>query len=114
MQTIVVMNEQHKLFPEQKKILNAKFPGWTPVLILASGWSLERQIHFCAEELRGVDRVVFVSPIPYVLARLSFMSGQGIPIGIYIFINEKRVKKELPNGKVIQIVSPDGWRLVAI
>ena len=114
MKTVVVINQQHSLFPIQRDLLDQKFSGWEPRFIPASGWSLEQQIHFCKEELRGVDRVVFVSPIPYVLARLYFMSGQGIPIGIYIFINEKRVKKELPNGKIIQTVAPDGWRLISI
>ena len=114
MKTVVVINQQHSLFPIQRDLLDQKFPGWEPRFIPASGWSLEQQIHFCKEELVGVGSVVFVSPVPYILARLSFLSGQGIPIGIYIFINEKRVKKELPNGKIIQTVAPDGWKLVLI
>ena len=114
MKTLVLMNQQHDLFPIQKELLNQKFPGWKPVFIPASGWSLEQQIHFCKEELVGVGSVVFVSPVPYILARLSFLSGQGRPLAVYVFVNDKRVKKELPNGKIIQTVASDGWKLIII
>ena len=114
MKTLVIMNEQHKLFPYQKHILDSNFGNWEPILVPSEGWPLEKQILFCSEELEGIKGVVFVSPIPYVLARLSYMSGQGYPIAVYVFVNDERAKKELPDGQIIQALSPDGWQLIVI
>jgi hypothetical protein len=52
--------------------------------------------------------VVFVSPIPAMIKRLVATKGAD---EVLIFCNDKREKKELPNGKVIYVVAQDGWYL---
>lgn len=98
MKTIVIMNTAHSLMEEQQNILATKFP---------EGWNLEqlREIAYSLVE----KQVVFVSPVP-VLIGLTAKAG----IETYIFHNDKRDKKELPNGKIIMVVSQTGWELVLI
>jgi len=67
---------------------------------------------------------VFASPIPYLVKRLSFRAGaqhvdfvEGLDLRlnagqVFIFHNDKREKKELPNVKVIFTVAKTGWKLV--
>lgn len=50
--------------------------------------------------------MVFVSPIP-VLIGLTVKNG----IDTYIFHNDRRDKKELPNSKIIMVVSQTGCML---
>jgi len=57
--------------------------------------------------------VVFASPIPYLIKLLSrqlnFTIDEGLKhaYNVLIFHNDKREKKELPNGKVIMTVFPN-------
>ncbi|NTW13832.1 MAG: hypothetical protein HGA31_02250 [Candidatus Moranbacteria bacterium] len=118
MRRIVVMNESHKLFPEQKTLLQEKFGTYEILSVPEEGWTLE--------EMRGVadsidlwqDQVLFVSPVPYLLATLSFKAGEmcGLvgPIpedrrGVYIFHNDLREKKELPGGRIVSVTATTGW-----
>ena len=122
----VIINEQHKLFAEQKKLLNRKFGnGWEFLKVPAAGWSLEKQRDIIKKRFQRGEIAVFASPIPYLLYRLSWSSGawancQGnnLPDNfafcreVWIFHNDVREKKELPNGKIIQVVAEKGWQLV--
>ena len=120
----VIINEQHGLFREQKDLLDERFrKEWEFVKIPAEGWSLEQQENF-AYGLDG-ETLVFASPVPYLLMRTAFASGAWITsesknhcpddvrVGnVYVFHNDKRDKKELPGGKIIQVVSETGWKLL--
>src|SRR5690554_3567804 len=141
--TIVIMNEQHSLLPEQEKILNEKFnflaprvevdseyakwehadpyedvvcSGWNVMSVPAGGWSKE-EIDNNVRKLKKAENVVFVSPVPYMLKIMTYNKGMGDELGydypnIYLFHNDNREKKELPNGKVISVIAQTGWELV--
>lgn len=105
MKALVVLNEQHKLMDEQVSILDGLF-DWTIKPVPSSGWSLS-QMREVLQELKSFDgEVVFASPVP---ALLLGMEGRG-----FLFHNDKREKKELPNGKVIMVVAQTGWQLVSL
>ena len=80
--------------------------GWEIYNVPENGWKLE-EINKIANELCH-DVVVFASPIPALMKDLtSYMSRTW-----HVFHNDNRVKKELPNGKIIMTVSPTGWTIV--
>lgn len=104
----VIINQNHKLMPEQEQILNQSFPhGWWFYNVPASGWSLE-DIKEVAKDLSG-KIVVFVSPVPYLIKLLSLDREN---TKVFIFHNHFREKKELGNGKIIHTVASTGWQLV--
>ncbi len=126
MKTLLVINEQHSLMPEQETLLKEKFGTWESVLVPASGWTrdyMEGQARIWADRHLNI---VFASPIPTLLALVSYYAGYGkggidagqgfIGLGMHVFIlhNDKREKKELPNGKIINAVSSTGWQLVPV
>lgn len=120
------MNEQHALLPEQERILKEKFESYDILKVPADGWTLEEienQIKDIINE--QVDTVICVSPIPYLINRLSSMHAWYEANVHYeatfditkspkvlIFHNDNRVKKELPNGKIISVVAQEGWQLI--
>lgn len=123
----VIINEQHTLLPAQEKELKECF-GDAPVeevLIPAEGMSIKDQgklIEYL-EEKSGA--LVFVSPLPVMLAHAAFGKGmieqeKADNMGyshvdypdVFVFANDKREKKELPNGKVISVVAKEGWKLI--
>lgn len=126
----IVINEQHSLKKEQRELLEKQFPlnRWNHnyIKVPEAGWSFDEQ-NQQAGELTG-KTVVFVSPVPYVLAKLSFWQGYGeagsLPeVGLplkggeteaFLFHNDNREKKELPNGRTISVVAETGWELVSI
>ena len=123
--TKIIINEQHGLIEEQRQLLEEKFGSNIEMLLVpASGWTLE-EMETVAKDLEG-ETVVFVSPIPFLLSALSFMSGYGHEstclsanghlmgenTNVFIFHNDNREKKELPNGKVIFTVAKTGWQLI--
>ena len=112
MKNIVIINEQHSLLPEQKQLI-ARLDGIGGTLkVPRNGWTLqeiyqvEKRLH---EENTGSQRYIFVSPVPVLLGLLCRWSSK-----VYVFHNDKREKKELPNGKIIYTVAEDGWQLVPI
>lgn len=125
----VIMNENHTLLPEQERILKEMFPDLEPEFLFApaTGWTKEEMDKIVAsfrEAAIGSDYyhtqdVVFVSPIPYLLreltrAEVSINTGIWVDTGIWVsvFHNDRREKKELPDGRVIQVVAQEGWQLV--
>lgn len=127
MKNIVIINEAHSLLNEQEKILNETFSTYEFLYVPQSGWSYEEQRRIVRELVGGERKnIIFVSPVPVLLALISFYKGYGqagIEIGqpfvgcntnLYLFHNDKREKKELPNGKIIYVVSHTGWQLVEI
>jgi len=110
-----VINQAHSLMPEQDSILNSLIDEGDNLIrvdIPEEGLNLDKQIelaHSLMDEMREEDYLVFVSPIPcmlgYICAQIE--SSQNV----LVFGNDRRDKKELPNGKIIQVVSPTGWYL---
>lgn len=122
----VVLNEQHTLMDDQVKLLNEKFgeDGWEILPVPASGWTKEQMEEVLhkgewGERLYHHD-VVFASPVPYLLGKLVFHAAFDVGYNgynryrVFIFHNDHRDKKELPNGRVIQVVAKTGWELVEI
>ena len=136
---VIIINEQHTLLQVQEELLNKRFDSWDVLLVPASGWDLETQKDKCRymennyikanhEEYQQGWSIVFVSPLPYMIKRLSsensypgmestcfgdkFHTGEGDLNKILVFHNDKREKKELPGGKIINVVARTGWGLV--
>jgi len=112
MRAKVIINENHKLLPEQKEILDKRFGdgGWVKFPVPSEGWNLDQMVEVKLQ-LQN-DPIVFVSPIPYLIRELAILSTNLI----LIFHNDHREAKEitLPNGqkKIIHVVSKHGWKLV--
>lgn len=128
MKAIVIINETHSLFPEQENILRERFEEIEFVKVPASGWTLE-EMRKIADDLHkripwdGESAIVFASPIPYLLRELTEMAisaEMGDDYDVYtknlydvlVFHNDHREKKELPDGRIIQVVAATGWQLV--
>lgn len=143
----LIMNEQHSLLEDQERVLEEKFADAEieKISVPAEGWTLQemneaiRDIYLELVEAtpkfpdnpkmgefydftygRKPTAVVFVSPIPYMIKRLTQLSIVAdidgactfMEYGTFIFHNDKREKKELPNGKIIYTVAQEGWQLV--
>lgn len=105
----VFINEQHKLLPEQEKILREGIDEFEIVNVPSDGWN-SCQIVDKIDELNIDKKVmfIFVSPIPLMIA-LSVK--EGIIVGI--MHNDKREKKEV-NGKIVSTIAQTGWELIII
>ena len=108
---VVIINEAHKLFPEQREILDRLFE-WERLDAPKNGWTLA-EMEEMADEL--YDRyceerfvVVFASPIP---ALMKLILGNHDHDDVLIFHNDHREKVELPDGRIINRVAKTGWRL---
>ena len=125
MKVYVIINEQHSLFPQQREILDQEFPIWEFYKIPAEGLTLDEQRQV-VQELKG-NIIVFASPVPFLMKELAYIAGfavnikncenaNGLLVGygthVLVFHNDKREKKELPNGKIISVVAETGWQLV--
>lgn len=125
---VVIVNENHTLLPEQERILKEEFDLEAEFLFApATGWSKEEMDKIVAsfkEAAIGPERyhtqnVVFVSPIPYLLRELTRAEFIAYPecsietgIRVYVLHNDRREKRELPDGRIIQVVAQEGWQLV--
>ena len=119
----LIINEQHNLFLQQENILK-NFGEVKIVKVPAAGWTLEKLKNFEVDnKLQSRDTVIFASPIPFLIKELTSilvwlnnpdMSGDnvGLKYNVLVFHNDKRDKLELPNGKIINRVSAEGWMLV--
>jgi len=115
METTIIINEQHELLPQQARILEEKFGDYQRILVPSEGWNKEERDHIC-DSLIG--NVIFVSPIPGMIQRLAAdaaeaaaEAGHSAVLRTFVFANDHRVKKELPNGKVISVTAQEGWYL---
>jgi len=105
MRTIVIMNETHKLMDEQHKLLEV-FGEYDILSVPKAGWTIDDMNNL---DIDIDDRIVFVSPVPYLLAKLSKRGYE-----VYLFHNDNRHKVELPDGKVIFRIPEKGWKLIKI
>ena len=120
MKALVVINEEHTLFPDQERVLLEHFESFERVNVPAEGWTLD-EIRATAENLwskSGEHAIVFASPIPALLAMLARWNGQVegthamTEQNVFVLHNDRRDKKELPGGKIIAAIAAEGWQLV--
>lgn len=108
MKPIVIMNQTHSLMQDQQDVLDKTFPQGFDILgVPADGWTLQQQLDI-TQDLIG-KTVVFVSPVPVLLAKATKLG-----VDAYVFHNDNRDKKQLPNGKIIMVVAQTGWQLIHI
>jgi len=113
---LVVINEQHKLMPDQIRALNEKFGEgfWERLDAPADGWTAEQQISKLAM-VGTFEGYVFASPIPFMLMEASKQAGQG-GRSVWVFHNDNRDKKEVDDGKggrkLISTVAATGWQIL--
>lgn len=121
MKTIIIMNEQHNLLPQQEELINGLNAPVEIIKVPADGWN-KRQILDCVDNIKHLAtrgerlNIVVLSPIPLLLAALSMLQGYGELdySAVYVLHNDRREKKELPNGKIISVVAQEGWELIDI
>jgi len=116
----VILNEQHQLMDAQKAELDERFnpDGWEIFPVPENGWKLD-EMQKIAEGLSRVQ-VVFASPVPALMKLLSAYSVDcqaqrtdgGTTETFFVLHNDRREKKELPNGKIIMTVAKTGWVIV--
>ena len=114
METTIIINEQHKLLSEQESILKETFGTYSTLLVPSNGWNKQYRDSLC-KVLTG--NIVFVSPIPgmildlAVTAALESASTGKFSVRPWVFSNDTREKRELPNGTIINTVAKTGWYL---
>ena len=125
MKTFVVINRQHELFPEQYNILKKEFGKFHYIRIPPEGWTLSEQMKLIeklsqlTEKYSGLN-VVFASPVPILIAFLSYESAlrkhikHTEPLNVFIFHNGHREKRVLPDGRIITVIPKTGWKLVEV
>ena len=106
----VIKNEQHKLLNSQRDIIMSRWDKMEIFPVPANGWGKDDIISIAEQLALDGDDVIFVSPVPLLLAKLVKKNMNNI----FVFFNSHREKKELPNGKIIFTVPTDGWELVKI
>jgi hypothetical protein len=110
---IVVLNEQHSLMSEQEEILKDTFDSFNIKSVPANGWTLEEMrniaIELSGEMVKGVN-IIFASPVPALMIFTAKLEMHNIG-RVAVFHNDRREKKELPNGKIIFTVAQTGWEL---
>ncbi|MFZ6028049.1 MAG: hypothetical protein ACOYYS_10065 [Chloroflexota bacterium] len=105
---IVIINEQHTLTTEQEAQILALWSGYETLKVPAAGWTFD-EMNAQAKAITASypHAVVFVSPVPYLLARLA--RRERMPI--FVFHNDRREKVER-DGKISYRIPADGWELV--
>lgn len=103
---IVVINKSHTLLEDQEKVLKTAGYEYTLHKIPANGLSLT-EMGEVVNSFPAWSKIIFLSPVP---AMMSLLNRKGKRFKV--FHNDSRVKKELPNGKIIMTVAPTGWELV--
>jgi hypothetical protein len=106
----VVLNEQHQLMEDQKRVLDERFTadGWELYPVPANGWTLEQMEEKVKSEGLYTVEVVFASPIPAMMKILNSWASNKW----HVLHNDRREKKELPGGKIIMTVAKEGWQIV--
>ena len=119
MKTIIIINETHSMMDEQRFIIEERFGQKYEFLKVPSqGWTLdemERVIEEIWEEYMnsvGEMNIVFVSPVPYLLKELALLGAEYTSFNVLVMHNDRREKKELPDGRIISVVAQTGWQLV--
>ena len=132
-----LFQEQESMLQErfdEIEFIKAPAVGWT----LEEMLDVAVNLHFRASEADVIRKdgkvvsihypgqtenaVVFASPIPFMLKYLAKRSIRAEYLGdhaeeselykVLVFHNDKREKKELPDGRIIQTVAATGWQLI--
>ena len=115
METYLVINEAHTLLPDQVRELREKgFDNYEEIRIPKEGWDARTRLSLAHEWARRGGRYIFVSPEPVILGRMAYFAAFRKDVAVYVFSNDRRVKKELPDGRIVQTIAPAGWRLVEL
>lgn len=109
----LLKNIQHSLLDDQVQVLRSMGFALDDIIIKnipANGMNLQ-EIDSLAKEMNAEAEeddisIIFVTP----LMALSFKLTPYVKE--YVFFNENREKKELPNGKIINVIAKTGWQLV--
>jgi hypothetical protein len=117
----VIINEQHTLMAEQRQILDTKYDKWEFVKVPAEGWTLNEQKEQSQKLQSDSVDIIFASPVPYLLCSCTYLFGFSMGMEycpspaseVLIFHNDIREKKEIPGGRIINVVSQTGWVLVS-
>ena len=117
---LLIKNVQHNVLPDQMRVLaefakthfDADWEEITEVIDVPATGLTKDEIFELANNLEASYNeiqfaTVFVSPIPLLIKLLVEKK-----LWVEIFHNDKRDKKELPNGTVVYTVAKDGWQLV--
>ena len=97
MKALVVLKEHHKLLEDQQRVLNEKFKneGWE-IFPIPSEESLQGMAdNIC--HFKGRD-VVFASPVPFLISRLSWLEGRESeegPASVRVFHNDNHNRWKL-------------------
>ena len=121
----VVINEQHKLLPDQERALKeAGFKEIKFLKIPKDGLTKEEQLELAEDLEKDGGCIVFASPVPVLMAKVAFWTGYGaasdnVPLKgcflkVFVLHNDRRDKKELPNGNIVSVVAKEGWEVVPI
>lgn len=121
----IILNEQHSLNPAQRRVLGERFESFTLVPIPSTGLSRGEQEVLAEELLRSIDPVVFVSPVPLLLAIMAGRCGRTVaarkvdvhPSGtppVFLFHNGSRTKTETFDGRINTVLNPEGWELLLL
>ena len=120
---VVVLNQQHTLFPQQMDLLNDKYSTIDYLRVPATGWTLAQINDVCDSLLMADADVIMASPIPALLMKLSkdiaysvgVADGDNcsncIAVNVYTFHNDNRIKNQFGD-KIVMTVAPDGWVLI--
>ena len=103
---IVVINEGHEVLEDQERLLRDAGYEYSLHKIPADGLTLQRM----QEVVNGFpawSKIIFISPAPTMMAILNSKQKR-----FKVLHNDQRVKRELPNGKIIMTVAETGWQLV--
>ena len=118
MKVKVVLNEQHTLLEQQRRVLEEYFGEdfeLELVPIPAKGLTCEEQVDLAyrlARQAQNWGTIVVASPVPVLLAKLGLLRAIR-QFTLYVLANDRREKVE-QNGKVFYKIPADGWRLWAI
>jgi len=119
MDTIIVINEQHNLLDVQESQLRGLFPeGWEVFSVPRDGLTAPEQRQLAQDLWDAFTNIAFVSPVPLLLAEVAHLRGIEYSVGgdhrVFLFVNDKREKKTLPDGRVFSVLPLNGWRLEEI
>lgn len=110
-EVFIVINEQHTILENQKEQIEKSFPDseWQYIKLPAEGLNL-LEIKNKVQELMKKEKgapIIFISPVPAMMSLLNSFGRH-----FFVFHNDKRDKKELPDGRIIFTVSQIGWQIV--
>lgn len=124
MPTRVVINEQHSLNPAQSRILGERFTSFQFVRIPAHGLTRPQQEALAEGLMADASPVVFVSPVPLLLAIMAGKCGRNAPAHpgvhlasmpqLFLFHNDVRIKTESADGRISNALAPEGWELIQL